>query len=325
MNHEIVREDTLAEVLQQWNLQLKRTRPDLGIGGSPERSAFRMVVEDQEEKLFVLEQIFPESFDQKLKIINTLNVLFQRGLTSVQPYLPAGKNEFIVTCGNRKWQLVPYIGGKPLKRPDYISERWRGICCTDFLLELRERSTHLPFFEKEEPFSLNHFIMDLMHKIRSHNPEWLRRLLPVTRFLEAGFFKAHDEMPSTFCHGDFHPLNILWSGQGIRSVIDWEFLGIKPENYDVANLMGCVGMETPEGLTNDFVVGLLDQLREAGMLTQVSWEFLLETVVASRFGWLSDWLRRRDTEMVDLEVTYMNLLVDNQDHLKKAWLLNLAS
>lgn len=320
MNHETVREYALADVFQHWNLQLKRTRPDLKIGGSPERTVFRMVVEDKAGNLFLLEQIFPDSFDLKLKIINTLNSLKQRELACIHPYLPARGNEFIVACEDMKWQLVPYIGGKPLKRPDYVSERWRGTCCAEFLLDMREKSVQLPHFHEDKSFSIKTFIYDLMEKIKSLNPELLSRLVPVVRFLETEFFSAHHEMPSTFCHGDFHPLNILWSERGMLSVIDWEFLGIKPEGYDAVNLIGCVGMETPEGLTQDFVLGFLGRLRENHMLTKLSWDFFLEFVVASRFGWLSDWLRRRDSEMVDLEVTYMNLLLDNHDLLKKALL-----
>jgi homoserine kinase type II len=42
-------------------------------------------------------------------------------------------------------------------------------------------------------------------------------------------------------------------------------------------------------------------------------------VVAIRFAWLSDWLRRRDREMIDLEVTYIHLLIDNRQALKDIW------
>jgi homoserine kinase type II len=105
----------------------------------------------------------------------------------------------------------------------------------------------------------------------------------------------------------------------MKSVIDWEFLGYKPEVYDLANLIGCVGFEDPVGLNEGFVMELISQTRRAATVSEPCWQVLPEWVVAIRFAWLSDWLRRRDREMIDLEVAYINLLVDNHQALKNFW------
>jgi len=39
-----------------------------------------------------------------------------------------------------------------------------------------------------------------------------------------------------FCHGDYHPMNIIWSADDIKCVIDWEFSEYKSEIYDAANI-----------------------------------------------------------------------------------------
>ena len=65
---------------------------------------------------------------------------------------------------------------------------------------------------------------------------------------------------------------------------------------------------------------LISEMARASAISRTSWEYLVEWVVAIRFAWLSDWLRRGDNEMIDLEVTYINLLVDNHQALKQAWL-----
>jgi homoserine kinase type II len=44
-----------------------------------------------------------------------------------------------------------------------------------------------------------------------------------------------------------------------------------------------------------------------------------EFVVAVRFAWLSEWLRHKDSEMIELETIYMNLFVDNSGMLKSTW------
>ncbi len=60
------------------------------------------------------------------------------------------------------------------------------------------------------------------------------------------FFTGENSI--SFCHGDLHPLNVIWGEKSIRAVIDWEFSGIKPEIYDLANMLGCLGMEDPANL-----------------------------------------------------------------------------
>jgi homoserine kinase type II len=38
-----------------------------------------------------------------------------------------------------------------------------------------------------------------------------------------------------------------------------------------------------------------------------------------RFAWMSEWLRRNDREMQNLESDYMNLLARNLDGLSRIW------
>jgi len=42
-------------------------------------------------------------------------------------------------------------------------------------------------------------------------------------------------------------------------------------------------------------------------------------ILAQRFPWLAEWLRKRDTEMVELEIAYLRLLKDNLPVLKESW------
>ena len=64
---------------------------------------------------------------------------------------------------------------------------------------------------------------------------------------------------------------------------------------------------------------LISEMAKAAAIYRAGWEFLVEWVVAIRFAWLSDWLHRRDKDMIDLEVAYMNLLVDNHQALRANW------
>jgi homoserine kinase type II len=131
--------------------------------------------------------------------------------------------------------------------------------------------------------------------------------------------KVHDTLPVAFCHGDYHPLNIIWQDNEIEAVIDWEFCGLKPDIYDCANLIGCIGMEHPSGLVDGLALSFIHDMQRSSIISAQSWEMFAEFVLALRFAWLAEWLRKKDREMIDLEETYMNLLMDNMEILKSAW------
>ncbi|MBM3187246.1 MAG: hypothetical protein FJZ90_00810 [Chloroflexi bacterium] len=82
---------------------------------------------------------------------------------------------------------------------------------------------------------------------------------------------------------------------------------LEPALYDIANLLGCVGVEEPEALTGELARELIVRLREDGPIAADSWQRLSAFIVAIRFAWLSEWFRRRDEEMIALELGYMAL------------------
>ncbi len=269
--------------------------------------------------MWVLEGIAPGACEHKQKISSTLALLHGKGLRCVHPCLALKDKESFIFHGNGDWQIRPYVEGFSLPRPSYALDRWRGKACADFLAALREKAWGMPFREKKRPFSLVRFVREMSCTMERYDPVVLGRLAHAFEFVEREFAGLEEELPIAFCHGDFHPLNLIWSEDGIRSVIDWEFLGPKPEVYDLATLIGCVGFEAPAGLARGLVTGLIERLMAANVLSSVSWRYLPEWVIAIRFAWLSDWLRRRDEEMVDLEVAYINLLLDNRRALGNIW------
>ncbi len=143
------------------------------------------------------------------------------------------------------------------------------------------------------------------------------KMLPV--FWKKILCLAYEKLPMAFCHGDYHPLNIIWSADDIKCVIDWEFSGYKSEIYDAANLIGCVGVEDPQSLTGDLIKSFIADMKEAEIISKTSWKYLVEFIIALRFAWLSEWLRRSDTEMIRLELDYMRLLIENKRSLQKGW------
>jgi len=300
-------------------LAVSSIRRDIDISGSPQRSEFRCVVECADQARYVMENIHPRMVDKKHAIINRLDFVAGQGLSGVYPYIRAANGEPIIQSDGRFWQASPYIPGVRLSRPGFECDSWRGEAMAEFCVSLHQKSCNIPEKLRNKNFSIVEYIRALMAPIKRQQPELHEKIRPAADFIETRLAPVHDPLPAAFCHGDYHPLNMIWSENGIRAVIDWEFSGIKPEIYDVATLIGCMGMETPDALAGPLVMAFIRDLKTSGILAQQSWASLPAFVIAIRFGWLSEWLRNRDAEMIELETVYMKLLMTHADDLKTIW------
>ncbi len=74
-------------------------------------------------------------------------------------------------------------------------------------------------------------------------------------------------------------------------------------------MVGCVGAEAPEARQAGFIRAFLDTLVDRCIYSEEEMALLPLFVLAVRFGWLSEWLRKKDVEMIEFEIFYMNLLM----------------
>ncbi len=312
--------ETAAGILDRWSIVFARFRPDLDIAGSPDRTLVRAVVEDNRSRLFRLEQIGFLNVERKNEI-GRIQTLLGKALSEVLPPLSLPDGTFVSEVGGAFWQATPFLEGVALDRPAYAGQGWRGPVLADFLVRLKAAEGLVSRPGRVSDFSAARFIGDLERKIDHRDPALMDRLRPAVRHLTERLFPHEETLPAGFAHGDFHPLNIVWSPTGVRTVVDWEFCGWKPEMYDAALLVGCLGMEHPKFLNGDFVLGLLDRLQKSAPYGRESLGLFFDLVLALRFAWLSDWFRRADAEMIELETVYIGLLLDNRDPLLRSWRL----
>ena len=73
-------DDAISEIVSSWNLKYRRFRSDLDIAGSPERTLYRAVIQDENDRLWLLEALFPDSNEHKLLISKTLAYLRGEGI-----------------------------------------------------------------------------------------------------------------------------------------------------------------------------------------------------------------------------------------------------
>ena len=215
--------------------------------------------------------------------------------------------------------LSRYLPNLPLDRRNYWKDAWRGKVMAEFLISLRETAEKLPIkaIESWDP-PLNEYIPELIKTIKVYQPETYSQIEPILQALQP-FLASLPERVKSFNHGDFHPLNILWGDKTMVGVVDWEFCGLKPQLYDTANMVSCLGMEKPEALLEKMTVSFIQELYRGKHFLHDEWASLVELMVVLRFGWLSEWFRKKDAEMVELEITYMQFLLQYKVELLTRW------
>ena len=75
-------------------------------------------------------------------------------------------------------------------------------------------------------------------------------------------------------------------------------------------------MEDQQSLGGPFVHRLVSRLRRSDLFSDESWDALPDLMLAIRFAWLSEWMRKNDQPMIRLEADYMSLLSEHRQNLK---------
>ncbi len=309
---------SLPEIAARWGISLSRCRPDLGIAGSPARALQREVLESTDGELYVVEQLPFTRQPEREAQARILRDLAKAGLEPIALWLATLDGEVGLRHDGYYWQLRHWLPGEPLPRETYGDDVWRGDLLAQFLLRLRDAADAAPLDTSAPPFLLHHYIHRLLPHIQERIPALLTDLNPILQQLHP-FLEEESSLPLRFCHGDFHPGNVLWGSQCIYGVIDWEFLGRKSAAYDLANLLGCLGVDNPDFLTGPLALAAIHVLHDHEYLTPQGWHALPCLVAALRFAWLREWVAQKNTPLICQELDFLWLVLDNIDTLRMKW------
>ncbi|NTV55597.1 MAG: aminoglycoside phosphotransferase family protein [Candidatus Moranbacteria bacterium] len=313
----------IASIVASYGIVFGKLREDIPLFGSPERTEYRVAFEDTEARPYIFEEVAEARLAKKRAIARTLSALsVAEPSLPIAPYVRSATGEYVLEVDGRHVQVVPYIEGVALDRECYLGDDWRGVAAAEFLIAMRRASASLRPDETGPipgPFLLREYVVELVGKIRRNEPVLLEEIGPVLSYLDADFFPREHTIPTAFCHGDYHPVNVIWSEHGVAGVIDWEFAGMKAGLYDAANMVGCLGMEDPDALKGGMALSFLRMLRESDVFSGDDWNGFPDLLLATRFAWLSEWLRFQERGLIELEVEYMNLILENRDFLTRIW------
>lgn len=313
----------IASIVASYGIVFGKLREDIPLFGSPERTESRVAFEDTEARPYIFEEVAEARLAKKRAIARTLSALSVADPSlPIAPYVRFAAGEHVLETDGRHVQVVPYIEGVALDRECYLGDDWRGVAAAEFLIAMRRASASLRSDETGPipgPFLLREYVVELVGKIRRNEPVLLEEIGPVLSYLDSDFFSREHTIPTAFCHGDYHPVNVIWSERGVAGVIDWEFAGMKAGLYDAANMVGCLGMEDPDALKGGMALSFLRMLRESDVFSGDDWNGFPDLLLATRFAWLSEWLRFKERGLIALEAEYMNLILENRDFLTRIW------
>lgn len=307
----------LTEILHSFSLEFDSICPDLHIEGSPERVLRRLILRDANDHLFLLEEIHPKQLRTKQNIAHVLKLLDDTHLPYLNPYLPTLENTYQLTYNNSYYQLSKYLDGTQLSRPDYLHDSWRGEKIATFLISLKKTTENLSDLLPQQHFKFSSYLTTTISQMKHHHPHIASQIKPITTHLQHKTLPRLETQPITFSHGDLHPLNIIWEKDDIKALIDWEFCSYKTELYDSANLLGCLGVEHPSGLLNNFSSRFLKIIHQSEIYSEQSYNTFVDLIILLRIAWLTEWLKKQDEDMIALELDYMALLFRNKDYLRE--------
>lgn len=298
------------EIIDIWGLEFDSVI-DADIYGAPSRMAGRAVVLDKKGCKYLVEKHHFWNLEKKRKIAEDIDIVHNSGFSTCTPYLKNRDGKTVCEFKDRAWMVQPFIENDILKRPDYLDNGIKGKNAAHTLLKLYEVTSILKMNDIHGEFSLADHTKNLILKIKRSYPEIHNEIKNVVNMIEQLFNRSIKDQRVIFCHGDYHPLNILWRDDEIISVIDWEFSGYRPALTDVANIIGCAGFENINAFDRNFIKEFMKVIENSGFFSDSELNNLMLFVLAFRFsGWLNEWINDKDSEMIKREISYLKKLAE---------------
>ena len=162
-----MKNEDVAAVLALLGIGFSRPRPDLPLGGSPERFSTGWPPKTTKRRLWIVEKHDRRNAPRKQEIAEAAAFLAGR-LPEVKPWLAFAPGRFITEREDGAWQVSPFVPGVALDRPAYAFEGWRGEVLADLLVRFRAAAAGIPGGENNPPFSLPAFVRGLFGELRDN-------------------------------------------------------------------------------------------------------------------------------------------------------------
>ena len=298
------------KIISFWDINFAASGDKSLITGSPNRTETRFLFRDSSNVFYIAEGYNINKKNAQIRQNTLLEFLKDNHLGGIAPFYRTRTGEHGVQYENLFWQIRPYIPAEKVDRAELGSNENYGILWGNFLLQLKNliAAGDPPPPMPNAPFYMANFLPRIMRFAAIKMPAITGKLREFEKILTP-FFKWERTAGSMFAHGDFHPGNILTAGNKIQVVIDWEFAGLKFPGYDMALLIGCLGMDDPANFSSPAVIALQNTLYKNGYLPSSAWDLLPMLIAATRLGWLGEWLNLGEESLIYQELELLSILL----------------
>ena len=292
-----------------WGISCREILTGITVSGSPNRSVKRFVFAGS-SGIFAAEGFELRKKSRQCAQCEVLEVLAKGGMAGINPWCRTLDGSCGAVADGCFWQLRRWCEADELPRRTLGDEKVYSRIWQEVLLQLKAfaPADKNCLYTPNEDFYFSGYLPRLA---RFASAKAGGAAGEISRLLErfAPLCQEVDALPQMFAHGDFHPGNILTRQGELSAVIDWEFTGWKHPGYDLALLLGCLGMDDDRWLSEGATVDMQNALYQSGYMPGKAWEMLTVTIAAVRLGWLGEWLDLGDMAMVKREVDFINYLL----------------
>lgn len=192
-----------------------------------------------ERGLFILKRLAPGRDDPaRLAFAHEVQAILARAAFPLPTLIPTRTGETLLSLRGRRYELFECVRGEPYDQsPQATFEAGATLARFHTILE-RDRPTR-------EPPRGGYHRMPAVCPDLAFIPHRLgdESLLPLTDRLREIYLQSADRAdaaglptwPEQVIHGDWHPGNLLFRGQSIASVIDYDTARLQPRAIDLAN------------------------------------------------------------------------------------------
>ena len=295
--------------LQHWGVEFREVVTGIQISGSPNRAVKRFLFSGR-DGVFAAEGFELRKKSRQCAQNELLELLKAQKMAGINPWCRTLERAHGAVADGCFWQLRRWCAADGLPRETLGEERVYSTIWTETLRQLQKFAPpeKNPRFMPNEDFYFSGYLPRLARFAAEKGGSFapgIAKLLTVMRPI----CRELDKLPQMFAHGDFHPGNILVHENRLSAVIDWEFCGWKPAGYDLALLLGCLGMDNLRWLSEGATVEMQNALYRQNYMPEKAWEMLPFSIAAVRLGWLGEWLDLGDQEMIKRELEFISFLL----------------
>jgi homoserine kinase type II len=224
-----------------------------------------------------------------------------RGVPAVRPSGVRSGRTVAVVAGGR-WALFPWVEGAPVERGHLSPEQARALGSVHGRIQaalaehpLSEDAVMKLHWDRDESLALLGAVETAA--LKADAEEWIlagiRKQRAMLAALELAPPEAFAALPCQLLHGDFHDEQVLWDGDRVSAVVDWEIWHTDPRAWElVRSLAFSQLLESP--LLEEYLAGYRQHVRLSEYECRLALKLWWQSRVVGLWVWAAYFIERNE-------------------------------